>query len=296
MVNYGQAELTLKCIDSVKRSRDVGFKIVVIDNNSPDNSYQVLKSKLADDVVLIKSEKNNGFAAGNNIGIKYALNHNADFIMLLNNDTEIDENMIAILASYVDENTTVSPKMYYYDRPDTLWFAGGKYLKNTGRFVHVGENMMDSIKYSKQTQCDFLTGCCMMLSAKTIRKTGLLDEEYFMYMEDIDYSLRLKSNNIKLIMVPEAKLWHKIGSSSGGEKSKLAVYYGNRNRLFLANKFHFSSIIQFETLFSRFLLMVKGFLFNTNEKYIFLSISDFYKGKMKQRDDLKLFSKRSNTS
>jgi hypothetical protein len=123
-----------------------------------------------------------------------------------------------------------------------------------------------------------------MMTAETARTIGLLDETYFMYMEDVDYSLRLKNSRIKLMMIPTAKLWHKVGISSGGETSELSVYYGNRNRLFLQKKFGFSIIIRLITCITRVILMSKGFLFNTNQKYIWHSLVDYFGGRMGKQE------------
>lgn len=280
LVNYKQPELTTKCVESIRNSKTITPFVVIVDNCSKDNSISILSKLVNDHTILLKSDENNGFAAGNNIGIKYAINNDADYIMLLNNDTEIDSYMINILLSHCNEQTAVSPKMYYYDEPDKIWFAGGKYLSKTSRFIHVGESELDNNNYKSLTKCDFLTGCCIMLSSETIKKTGYLDESYFMYMEDVDYSIRLKQNGIKLFMIPEAKLWHKVGSSSGGEKSVIAIYYGNRNRLYLLKKYHFSLYILYITFVSRILLFLKGLLLNTKERIIYFSIVDFIKNKM----------------
>ena len=287
LVNYKQPELTAKCVESIRNSKNITPFVVIVDNCSKDDSISILSKLENDHTILLKSEENNGFAAGNNKGIQYALDNGADFIMFLNNDTEIDPYMIDILLSYCNEQTAVSPKMYYYDEPGKIWFAGGKYLSKTGRFVHIGESELDSDNYKSLTKCDFLTGCCIMLSSETIKKVGFLDESYFMYMEDVDYSIRLKQNNIQLLMVPEAKLWHKVGSSSGGEKSESAIYYGNRNRLYLLNHYHFPLFIRIECFVSRLLLLIKALLKNTNEKVIYYSIKDYINKKTGKRKSVK---------
>ncbi len=285
LINYRQPELTEKCINSIKLSKNIDPFIILVDNHSNDNSVDTFNKLYSNDyfIKVLESNSNKGFAAGNNIGIKYALDNNADYIMLLNNDTEIDPDMINLLLQYANENTVVSPKIYYFDQPDLIWFAGGKYEKGTGRFIHIGEKRIDSVKFDKIHKCDFLTGCCMMLSTKSVIKTGFFDEDYFMYMEDVDYSLRLTQNGIKMLMIPKAKMWHKVGSSSGGEKTKTSIYYGNRNRFFLQKKFHFNFFIRIFTLFSRILLFIKGAIMKTNEVYIGEAIVDYFKSKTGKR-------------
>lgn len=284
IINYKHPEITIQGVMSLLQSEKVNLTIVVVDNNSPDSSYELLKETLPEQIVLLKATENLGFAAGNNIGIKYALTHNADYILLINNDTEVNPHMIWNLKQNTSDRIVTSPKMYYYDEPNKIWFAGGKFYKTSGRFKHLGENQQDGTNYENPLECDFLTGCCFMLTSNVVRKAGLLDESYFMYIEDVDYSLRLKNEGVKLMMIPSAKLWHKVGATSGGGTTKFNIYYGNRNRLYLQKKFGFSFYTRLVTLASRILLMLIGLLRNTNQKYIWYSIIDFYTNRMGKQD------------
>lgn len=284
IVNYCHPEITMKCINSIKGNSHLITNIIVVDNASPDDSYEFLKNKVPYDVVLIKADENHGFAAGNNIGIKYALENGADYIMLLNNDTEIAPNMISILLQYTNDNIVTAPKMYYYDDPKRIWFAGGKYYTCSGQFKHIGENELDSQKYDTNIECDFLTGCCFMMTAKVACTVGYLDENYFMYVEDVDYSLRLRNEGVKLMMIPKAKLWHKVGVSSGGATTRLNIYYGNRNRFYLQKKFGFNCIIRWITFITRIALIINGVVCNTNQKYIWFSIIDYCANRMGKQE------------
>ncbi len=284
VVNYCHPEITLSGIKSLRESDNVNLHIIVVENASPDNSYTVLKSQLPTDVILLCAVENRGFAAGNNVGIQYALEHGADYIMLINNDTEIDPSMVSVLLQYTDDHTVTAPKMFYFGSSSKIWFAGGKYLEGSGRFIHVGESEEDGAAFQNNLECDFLTGCCFMMTGNVARKVGLLDESYFMYVEDVDYSLRLRQNGVKLLMIPSAKLWHKVGVSSGGEKSKFNIYYGNRNRFYLQKKFGFSFFTRMVTFVTRIILMIKGILFNTSQKYILYAIIDFYKNRMGKQE------------
>ena len=275
IINYCNATDTIETVKSLLDSSVVPT-IVVVDNASKDDSYEILKRSLPPDVVLIVAEQDNGFSAGNNIGIKYALEHEAQYVMLLNNDTIVDRYMISNLLKFTNHNNVTSPKMYYYDYPNRIWFAGGLFNKLSGRFIHIGYNETDSLLYDKNISCDFLSGCCIMMSSEVLLKVGFLDESYFMYYEDVDFSVRLKLENKELLMVSEAKLWHKVGASSGGELSRFNIYYGNRNRLFLLKKFKFSLFIRTVTILSRIILMIKGVLLGTNQKYIWYSLIDYF--------------------
>lgn len=235
LLNYCNYNLTIDCIESIKQSTYQNYEIIVVDNNSPDHSGKNLSQQ--EGIRFLQMEENLGFAAGNNRGIEVALSDGCEYVMLLNNDTVIDPNMIETLVSRADANTVVVPKMYYFDvegRKDILWYAGGilKYKSSDG--IHIGGKQEDSKQYSIEGEVTFATGCCMMIHRAILEKVGLLREEYFMYCEDTDYSIRLNKSNVRILYAPNAKLWHKVSSSSGGEMSKFIVYYVVRNKIYCA--------------------------------------------------------------
>lgn len=235
LLNYCNYNLTIDCIESIRQSTYQNYEIIVVDNNSPDHSGKNLSQQ--EGIRFLQMEENLGFAAGNNRGIEVALSDGCEYVMLLNNDTVIDPNMIETLVSRADANTVVVPKMYYFDvegRKDILWYAGGilKYKSSDG--IHIGGKQEDSKQYSIEGEVTFATGCCMMIHRAILEKVGLLREEYFMYCEDTDYSIRLNKSNVRILYAPNAKLWHKVSSSSGGEMSKFIVYYVVRNKIYCA--------------------------------------------------------------
>lgn len=254
LLNYCNYNLTIDCIESIRQSTYQNYEIIVVDNNSPDHSGKNLSQ--IEGIRFLQMKENLGFAAGNNKGIEVALSDGCEYVMLLNNDTVIDPNMIETLVSRADANTVVVPKMYYFDvegRKDILWYAGGilKYKSSDG--IHIGGRQEDSKQHSVEREVTFATGCCMMIHRAILEKVGLLREEYFMYCEDTDYSIRLNKSNVKILYVPNAKLWHKVSSSSGGEMSKFIVYYVVRNKIYCAivNKLGIKTIIYIiaETLY-----------------------------------------------
>lgn len=227
IVNYNGAHLTCKCIDTINNST-YKADIIVVDNASGAGDVETIKKQHPEAVVLSNSY-NAGFSGANNRAIEYAVERGYNYLMLLNNDTEIDPLMIEILKDSAREDTVVVPCMYYFDSPQKLWYAGGYIDKRTGTAKHI-ENI-DTGRQADGTFCDFATGCCIMLCRETIEKVGLLDEAFFMYQEDVDYSIRLREQGIRILLQPAAKLWHKVGSTSGGKKSPMAIYYGSRNKL-----------------------------------------------------------------
>lgn len=237
VINYCNYTLTLKCIESIKKSTYKNIKIVVVDNDSPDHSGE--KIALIQGINYIQSDKNLGFSYGNNIGIRYSLQRGADYIMLLNNDTEIDEHMIELLVNGSADKYVAVPKMYYFDfdgRQDIIWYAGGELDRTRVNGIHIGAQKADSNQYSTRKFVSFATGCCMLIPVKIIMSIGYLDENYFMYCEDTDYSFRLNNKGFKIIYIPEATLRHKVSSTAGGEMSRFICYYIIRNKFYCAKK------------------------------------------------------------
>ena len=232
LLNYNGYSDTIACVQSLRKVTYESFKIVVVDNASTDDSEKILRRELGD-CTIIQSGSNEGFAHGNNIGIEYALDNGADYVLLLNNDTTVEPDF---LERMVDNFTTeevglVGSKIKYYSEPEYLWFAGGgiNWFKFISEHYHVGKR--DSDVQQAKAKVEFVTGCCMLISAKALKDVGLLPEFYFMYYEDVDYCVRLKEKGYEIIYEPEAVIYHKVGMSAGGEESAFAIKWTTRNRL-----------------------------------------------------------------
>ena len=277
LVNYKQVKLTIDCIDSIKKSSICDIKVIVVDNNSEDGSDEFLKQYYFSDnsVICIQSKCNNGFASGNNLGIKYALNCGADYVMLLNNDTIIAPTMIEELKKASLNKYVTVPKTFYFENKNLIWYAGGTYSKITGSVKHLGYNQIDNEKYTHDKFVSFGTGCCLFIPRTAIEQVGCLSEKYFMYGEDLDYSIKLNRNGFKIKYVANAHLWHKVGASS--PNSKLNIYYDTRNRLMIFNEFDFFFTAKLLFLIKCFLLYVRGIQKKSNDRYFLKAIKDYHK-------------------
>lgn len=229
IVNYNGLADTLECIESVKKS-SISTQIFVVDNASKNDEIKTIE-KCFPEVKTIRSDHNLGFAGGNNIAIRSALENGFDYVMLLNNDTIIDVNMVAKMLDVVNHNTVVLPNMYYFTSPKELWFGGGVIRKVRGKVSHLQRT--DSVPY----EINFATGCCFLAHRSIFEKVGYLCEDYFMYCEDVDFSIRLIQAGVKIKVQPNAKLWHKVAKSSAQDGSAFRIYYNTRNRLLVARKF-----------------------------------------------------------
>lgn len=191
-------------------------------------------------LVLIKNEKNYGFAEGNNIGMRYALKAlNPDYILLLNNDTVVDKRFLDELVKVAESDEKigiVGPKIYYYNEPRKIQHAGGIINMWTGRRYMRGCGEIDNIKYNKLMPVDFITGATLLIKRDVIYNIGLLDPEYFSYTEDIDWCYRTTKSGYRILYVPNAKVWHKVSATTGGEMSDTSLYYISRNTIIFMKK------------------------------------------------------------
>lgn len=219
LVNYNGLADTLECLESLYKSSYVRFKAVVVDNGSSQDPSPILWQNYPQ-AAVIKAEENRGFAAGCNIGIRYALTHGADYVLLLNNDTIIDYRAIEKLVMAMESHYEVGimgGKIYYYNDPSRIWYAGGKISFPSARCIHFKYGKVDTGGEAEEIiYTDFVTGCMMMVRASLFHSIGTLNEAYFYGVEDMEFCWNAKRAGYKLAYVPSAKLFHKIGGSRTG--------------------------------------------------------------------------------
>lgn len=235
LVNYNGENFQKECIESIYQMEYKDYDIIIVDNGSKDNSVEVVRKNFKY-VIIIETNENNGVAKGNNIGIEYALNNGYEYVLLLNNDTEVDKKMLGEMIKKASENTLVTCKMYYYSPQNTIWYGGGKINWNKGTTIHFGMNELDNDKYNESKFIEYTPTCCLLIHKSVFEKIGIMDEKYFMYYDDTDFCARVNYNGFKIWYESKAKLWHKVSSSSGGEDSPLSIYYCTRNRLYFIEK------------------------------------------------------------
>lgn len=257
ILNWNQPELTVDCVNSLqklKTEKSQEVKLVIVDNGSTDNSVQLFRKLNLKKIPLevMETNFNLGFVGGNNIGITYALDKNADYVMVLNNDTIVDSNLLLSLTEPLEKDSRIgitSPKIYFakgfefhkdkYKKNESgkvIWYAGGKMDWKNVYGNNRGVDEVDKGQYDKETEIDFATGACFLARAKALKETGLFDEKYFMYLEDADLSVKMKRKKWKIMYEPKAVLWHKVAQSSG-IGSSLNDYFISRNRLMFGFKY-----------------------------------------------------------
>ncbi|MBI5020628.1 MAG: glycosyltransferase family 2 protein [Ignavibacteriales bacterium] len=224
----GKAD-TLECLQSLQKLSYSNYKIIVVDNASTDSTAEEVRH-LYPSVEVIRNSSNLRFAGGNNIGIKTALNNKADYILLLNNDTIVAENFLSHLVEAAESDERIGmtgPKIYYHSDPKRIWYAGGVIDWWTGSTSHLGVREIDIGQFEKIKTTDYVTGCSMLVKKSVIEQIGVLDESYYIYGEDADWSLRAVRAGFKLLFVPQALVWHKVSVSTGGHFS----WFKNWNKL-----------------------------------------------------------------
>lgn len=260
VLNWNRKDDTTQCLESIGKLQISNYKlqIVVVDNASTDGSVKVIqKSKIKDQnenlkLKIIQNKENLGFAGGNNVGIKYALKNGADFVLVLNNDTLVDKNLLVYLIKAAEKYKNAgifSPKIYFapgfefhkkrYSEKDSgkvIWYAGGIIDGDNVLGSNRGVDEVDDSQYDNIQETDFATGACMFIKREVLEKAGLFDEKYFMYLEDADLSQRIKRHGWRVLFVPDAKLWHKVAQSSS-IGSDLNDYFITRNRLLFGMRY-----------------------------------------------------------
>jgi len=246
ILNWNGYELTKDCLNSLSRLDYQNYKVIVVDNGSTDGSYKKLVSEFPA-IEFLAIEANLGFADGNNAAILHTREkYNPQLFLLLNNDTTVEPTFLRKMVDTFSSNPNagiLGNKIYYYEDPQRIWFAGGQFNKFLGDGIHLGIDQLDIGQFNDQKKIDFVTGCCMMISKDVINKIGLLDSSFFAYCEDLDYSLRASKAGYVITYVPDAIIYHKVSSSfktkdkkQFGARSNLAYYLNVRNRLFIYRK------------------------------------------------------------
>jgi GT2 family glycosyltransferase len=229
-VNYDQPIVTCEMLASLRKVTYPNFEILVVDNASPNKSPDIIK-EMYPEIQLIISDKNLGFAGGNNIALKQA---KGDYILLLNNDTEVQPNFLDSLVELMESDQKIgitSSKILYFYENNIIQYAGIPPLHPiTSRGGSDGDKEVDSGQYNEVKETFYPHGACMMIRKSILKEIGLLYEGYFLYYEEYDFAERVRKAGYKIYYQPNSCILHKE-SISTGRNSPLKTYYMNRNRM-----------------------------------------------------------------
>lgn len=277
LVHYNESKDTRECLESLLAFRSTQFRynIIIVDNGS-QKPLKFPKQLMTSSVEILRSEANLGFTGGNNLGISHATKqYQSDYFLLLNNDTIVAPEFAQQLYAAALANPQVglvSSKIYFYknkeyhsqsyarsQRGRVIWYAGGSIDWTSVSAFHRGIDELDRGQFDAPALVDFTTGCSMLIRREVVERIGILDKRYFLYFEDVDYSLRAKQAGFLSMMEPSSVVWHKNAGSSDGSGSRIHLYYQSRNRLYLALR-HGSTRAKFTALRLIFQLALRGSL------------------------------------
>jgi GT2 family glycosyltransferase len=273
IVNWNGIIDTLECLDSLSRVEYPNFDIVVVDNGSSDDSVNIIK-KQQSKVITIASETNLGFTGGNNLGIRFALENFADYVWLLNNDTVVDSKALLHLvtaASISRNNGIIGSVIYDYTYRNRIQFAGATINWTKAKSSHI-----TSLKCSTLFGVDRVHGSSMLISKDVLSSVGLFDENYFLYVEEVDLCVRAQIAGYICLMEPKSIIYHKESSTVNrvASKRRIYIYYNTRNFLYLINKlcpYHWRKLIIVKMIIKyvrqdkrNFIKMVLSYIFRLN--------------------------------
>jgi GT2 family glycosyltransferase len=269
-VTFGSGDVLPDFFNSLDQQTYRNFLLFSIDNASNDSTLEQLHAYQRCEHTVIANNKNLGVAAGNNQGIRAAVDAGCEYVLLINNDVVFGPDLFQQLHDGIFDYKCqmATPIIYYYDRPNVIWAAGGYFQPWLGyRCLHTGEGEQDFGQYSTPRRVEHTPTCCVLVKREVFAKIGIMDERYFVYYDDTDFMLRALKKNQFLYCLPQSKLLHKVSSLSGAG-SDFQVRYGTRNRAFMLVKFVGRFLAIPYTVAFRFFYLLR-FLFGKDDYRMF---------------------------
>jgi len=240
VLSWNGRDDTLGCLASLAAVSYPELATIVVDNGSSDGLREALEAAFPA-VELVRSELNLGFAGGCNLGIRRALERGARYVLVLNNDVEVDPGFVGALVEEARRRPdagALCSKVLYLDPPDLIWFAGARFDPRSGyNGRQRGYRERDDGRFDEVVESDRACGAAMLLPRAVLEEVGLFDPELFAYSEDTDWSLRARAAGHRVYLVPRSRVWHKVSVASGGEGSPSTLYYGVRNTIEVCERF-----------------------------------------------------------
>ena len=233
ILSWNGREDTLECVASCRQATYPNVRLLVVDNGSTDGSVAAVRARFPD-VEVLELGENRGYTGGNNAGIRRVLEAGAEYVLLLNNDTVVDPGFVDALvdAARADPSAgMLNSKMYFFEPRDMLWFAGASFHPWIGWGRHQGYGEVDRGQHDSVRSLERACGCSLMVTRAACERIGLLDDGYFAYCEDLDWSARARRAGFRIAFVPGSRIWHKVSRATGGTGSGVSHYYYTRNML-----------------------------------------------------------------
>jgi GT2 family glycosyltransferase len=236
ILNWNGWHDTIPCVESLRELTYPNYQIVVVDNASSDDSEARIRAACPD-VTLLQSGANRGFAGGNNVGIRYALEHGADYVWLLNNDTLADPAALSALVARAESDPQIGfagSKVLYESQPDIVWFAGGAIQPRNARGAYLSD-VPDDEQLPPAHESNYLAGTSLLARRVAIQQVGLMPECYFLYYEEVDWQYSGRKAGWKTMYEPASVILHKV-SRTVGQNSPLQAFHIGRSRMIFVRR------------------------------------------------------------
>ena len=223
-ITYNSADVLQPFLDCVWQQTHNNLVLYVVDNASADATLSILAKDRDSRLKIINNSTNFGVAKANNQGIESAITDGCNQVLIINNDVEFETTLIEKLLQGQAEKSCslVTPKMMYFDNPNHIWYAGSWFIKNKGYLpLHRGQRQLDKGQYNDTVQVQYAPTCCLLIKKQVFQDIGLMDEKYFVYFDDTDFSYRVwKDRRHKMFYYPDVKFYHKVGSLTNSFNKK----------------------------------------------------------------------------
>lgn len=239
LLNYKGWRDTIACLESLRKQSYTDFRVVVADNGSSDESVAQLSQWAKEEHIeahwlqILAFDQNYGFAKGNNKAIEAVKDLPSDYYLCLNNDTEMEPDCLQLLVEYMEghpEVTAVTPGIRLYDRPERMWNAGGRLVFGGRRYYYM-EQPAKLLDGKDELPITFITGCALLVRRELIAERPLFTERFFFGEEDFEFSLRMQKEGHRMVCLPTAVMYHKVGGSQTQVVSYNKLFIHQLNRI-----------------------------------------------------------------
>lgn len=250
VLNYNGLEVTLQALSSLEKMNYPNFDLIHVDNGSTDGSSEAV-AQSHPDVIQIRVEKNTGAANGMNAGLAYACREKYDYLLILNNDIEVDPGMLdelMRLAEATERLGCVGAKAYYFWAREKIWSAGGiiRFKESVTRERGMLED--DRGQYEQDQEVDYINGCALLTPRQVVEKVGAWDPLFHLAAEDADWCMRMKQRGYRCMYAHRAKLWHMVSHTAGAYVPRRTFNTGRSAALFVrryANPWQWLTFLSF---------------------------------------------------
>ncbi len=261
-VTYNSSKVIEDFMASILSQTYINFTLYIIDNSSSDNTLEALSKYTDQRIIIIRNNDNLGIAAGNNQGINTSIKDNCQYVLLLNNDTEFDSQLIEMMLEGLDRHSCdiIVPKIVYHDNPKIIWSAGGYFRPWAACLsAHHGIGVVDDGQYENARRVEYAPTCCTLIKKTVFDTIGLMDEKYFVYYDDSEFCFRAMKSDVSMFYLPTVVLLHKVSSLIGGQKlsaerSDFTIYHLTRGLVYSIKKHQGIASAPFIIFYATFLL------------------------------------------